>query len=61
VDSLDFSVLGFGDSSYANFCGFARRLNARLEHLGARRIVDRASCGRLRSHRAGMTDRVARR
>jgi NADPH-dependent sulfite reductase flavoprotein alpha-component len=44
VDSLDFSVLGFGDSSYANFCGFARRLDARLEHLGARRIVDRASC-----------------
>ncbi len=44
VDSLDFSVLGFGDSSYADFCGFARRLDARLEHLGARRIVDRASC-----------------
>jgi sulfite reductase (NADPH) flavoprotein alpha-component len=44
VDCLDFSVLGFGDSSYANFCGFARRLDARLEHLGAHRIVDRASC-----------------
>jgi sulfite reductase (NADPH) flavoprotein alpha-component len=44
ADSLDFSVLGFGDSSYANFCGFARRLDARLEHLGAHRIVDRASC-----------------
>jgi sulfite reductase (NADPH) flavoprotein alpha-component len=44
VDSLNFSVLGFGDSSYANFCGFARRLDARLEHLGAHRIVDRASC-----------------
>jgi sulfite reductase (NADPH) flavoprotein alpha-component len=44
VDSLDFSVLGFGDSSYTNFCGFARRLDARLEHLGAHRIVDRASC-----------------
>jgi NADPH-dependent sulfite reductase flavoprotein alpha-component len=44
VDSLVFSVLGFGDSSYANFCGFARKLDARLEHLGSRRIVDRASC-----------------
>jgi sulfite reductase (NADPH) flavoprotein alpha-component len=44
MDSLGFSVLGFGDSSYANFCGFARRLDARLGHLGAHRIVDRASC-----------------
>jgi sulfite reductase (NADPH) flavoprotein alpha-component len=44
VDSVDFSVLGFGDSSYTNFCGFARRLDARLDHLGAHRIVDRASC-----------------
>ena len=44
MDSLGFSVLGFGDSSYANFCGFARRLDARLGHLGAHRIVDRVSC-----------------
>jgi NADPH-dependent sulfite reductase flavoprotein alpha-component len=44
VDCVDFSVLGFGDSSYTNFCGFARRLDARLDHLGAHRIVDRASC-----------------
>ncbi len=44
LDSLTFSVLGFGDSSYANFCGFARALDSRLEHLGARRILERASC-----------------
>lgn len=44
VDSVDYSVLGFGDSSYPNFCGFARMLDARLAHLGAHRIVDRASC-----------------
>ncbi|WP_293001933.1 bifunctional nitrate reductase/sulfite reductase flavoprotein subunit alpha [Mycobacterium sp.] len=44
VDSLAFSVLGFGDSSYNDFCGFARKLDARLEHLGARRICDRGSC-----------------
>ena len=44
LDDLEFSVLGFGDSSYADFCGFARKLHARLEYLGATRIVDRALC-----------------
>ncbi|HYY01487.1 MAG TPA: bifunctional nitrate reductase/sulfite reductase flavoprotein subunit alpha [Mycobacterium sp.] len=44
LDDLRFSVLGFGDSSYADFCGFARKLDARLGYLGARRIVDRALC-----------------
>ncbi len=44
LDDLRFSVLGFGDSSYADFCGFARKLDARLEHLGAQRFTDRALC-----------------
>ncbi|MDT5000012.1 MAG: sulfite reductase flavoprotein alpha-component, partial [Mycobacterium sp.] len=44
LDDLRFSVIGFGDSSYADFCGFARKLDARLEYLGAQRIVDRALC-----------------
>ncbi|MFT4087814.1 MAG: bifunctional nitrate reductase/sulfite reductase flavoprotein subunit alpha [Gordonia sp. (in: high G+C Gram-positive bacteria)] len=44
VADLRFSVLGFGDSSYADFCGFARKLDSRLALLGARRISDRASC-----------------
>ncbi|KXP00726.1 bifunctional nitrate reductase/sulfite reductase flavoprotein subunit alpha [Tsukamurella pseudospumae] len=44
LGDLDYSVLGFGDPSYADFCGFARKLDSRLQHLGADRIAPRASC-----------------
>ena len=44
LEGLQYSVLGLGDSSYADFCQCSKEFDARLEALGATRCADMVEC-----------------
>lgn len=41
LEGVTFAVLALGDTSYADFCGVGKKIDARLEALGGQRAVDR--------------------
>src|SRR6185503_19799540 len=44
LDGVEFGVLALGDTAYVEFCAIGKKLDERLEALGAKRVADRVDC-----------------
>ncbi len=44
LDGVQFGVLALGDTAYAEFCAIGKKIDARLEALGGKRVADRVDC-----------------
>jgi sulfite reductase (NADPH) flavoprotein alpha-component len=44
LDGVEYGVLALGDTAYAEFCAIGRKIDERLEALGAKRAVARVDC-----------------
>ena len=44
LENLQFAVLGLGDKNYSDFCGASKKIDTRLETLGAKRLLPRGEC-----------------
>jgi len=44
LEGVRYSVLALGDSTYEKYCEAGKRVDARLEELGAKRLSDRVDC-----------------
>ncbi|HEX7654775.1 MAG TPA: sulfite reductase subunit alpha [Verrucomicrobiae bacterium] len=44
LENLQYAVLGLGDKNYSDFCGASKKIDNRLEALGAKRVTPRGEC-----------------
>ncbi|MBP57277.1 MAG: hypothetical protein CML89_06190 [Rhodobiaceae bacterium] len=44
LKDVEYSVCALGDSSHFHFCGAGKKVDERLEELGARKVLDRHEC-----------------
>ena len=44
LDGVRYAVLGIGDRSYADFCGYAKSIDVRFADLGATKVLARTDC-----------------
>jgi len=44
LDGVEFGVIALGDTAYVEFCAIGKAIDARLEALGGKRVVERVDC-----------------